>query len=153
MTTLCRWISAMMVSLIAATVALTVLPAVLALLGTRVNALAPKRLQLDRARRAGLVEKAGVDLDLADIVHQRRPAQLVPVLTFDPELCRNEVCQQVDAVGMAASPGVVVVERGDQCEDPLRGAHRIVFESAAAGLLRARLQVAQTGRLACHPQP
>jgi RND superfamily putative drug exporter len=40
----------MMVSIIAATVALTVLPAVLVLLGPRVNALAPKRLQ--RARES-----------------------------------------------------------------------------------------------------
>ncbi len=40
----------MMVSIIAATVALTVLPAVLALLGPRVNSLAPKRLQ--RARES-----------------------------------------------------------------------------------------------------
>ena len=38
-------IGGMMVSLIAAAVALIVLPAVLALLGTRVNALAPKRLR------------------------------------------------------------------------------------------------------------
>jgi RND superfamily putative drug exporter len=42
----------MMVSIIAATVALTVLPAVLALLGPRVNALAPKRLQSARQSEA-----------------------------------------------------------------------------------------------------
>ena len=42
----------MMVSIIAATVALTVLPAVLALLGPRVNALAPKRLQRAREDEA-----------------------------------------------------------------------------------------------------
>ena len=42
----------MMVSIIAATVALTVLPAVLVLLGSRVNALAPKRLQSAREDEA-----------------------------------------------------------------------------------------------------
>ena len=42
----------MMVSIIAATVALTVLPAVLVLLGPRVNALAPKRLQTARKDEA-----------------------------------------------------------------------------------------------------
>jgi uncharacterized membrane protein YdfJ with MMPL/SSD domain len=49
-------IGGVLVSLIAAGVALVVLPAVLALLGTRVNALAPARL-----RRAGLAEARGTE--------------------------------------------------------------------------------------------
>ena len=48
----------MMVSIIAAVVALTVLPAVLALLGPRVNSLAPSRLQ--RARQSGRSEERRV---------------------------------------------------------------------------------------------
>ncbi len=63
----------MMVSIIAATVALTVLPAVLALLGPRVNALAPKRLQRareDEARGA----RSGFWYRLSRAV-MRRPAR------------------------------------------------------------------------------
>ena len=59
----------MMVSLIAAAVALTVLPAVLALLGPRVNALAPKRLQ-----RAGEDEARGPQTGLLVPAVARRDA-------------------------------------------------------------------------------
>ncbi len=63
-----------MVALIAASVALVVLPAVLALLGTRVNALAPKRLQRAAARDARPAEH-GFWYRLSRTV-MRRPARI-----------------------------------------------------------------------------
>jgi RND superfamily putative drug exporter len=63
-----------MVSLIAAFVALVVLPSVLALLGTRVNALAPKRLQRAAARDARPAT-AGFWYRLSRTV-MRRPARI-----------------------------------------------------------------------------
>jgi RND superfamily putative drug exporter len=64
-------------ALLAATVALVVLPALLALLGARVNALAPKRLQLaaDRDARPG---DSGFWYRLSRFV-MRRPAQVATV--------------------------------------------------------------------------
>jgi uncharacterized membrane protein YdfJ with MMPL/SSD domain len=64
----------MMVSLIAATVALVVLPAVLALLGPRVNALAPRRLQRAADRDAEAAQ-SGAWYRLSRAV-QRRPAPI-----------------------------------------------------------------------------
>jgi uncharacterized membrane protein YdfJ with MMPL/SSD domain len=66
-----------MVALLAATIALTVLPAVLALLGTRVNALAPKFLQR-RAERDATVTQEGFWYRLSRVV-MRRP---VPIATL-----------------------------------------------------------------------
>jgi RND superfamily putative drug exporter len=63
----------MMVSAIAATVALTVLPAVLVLLGRRVNALAPPRMQRAREQEARGVE-SGFWYRLSRAV-MRRPAR------------------------------------------------------------------------------
>jgi uncharacterized membrane protein YdfJ with MMPL/SSD domain len=64
----------MMVSLIAASVALVVLPAVLALLGPRVNALAPKRLQRAAGRDAEAAQ-SGAWYRLSRTV-MRRPAPI-----------------------------------------------------------------------------
>jgi uncharacterized membrane protein YdfJ with MMPL/SSD domain len=67
----------MMVSLIAAGVALLVLPAVLALLGKRVNALAPKRLQR-AADRDAQPAKSGAWYRLSRAV-MRRPGRIAAV--------------------------------------------------------------------------
>jgi RND superfamily putative drug exporter len=64
-------------ALLAATVALVVLPALLALLGARVNALAPKRLQL-AADRDARPSDSGLWYHLSRFV-MRRPAQIATV--------------------------------------------------------------------------
>src|SRR3954452_14569991 len=66
-----------LVALLAATIALTVLPAVLALLGTRVNALAPKFLQ-SRAERDATVTDQGFWYRLSRFV-MRRPIGVATV--------------------------------------------------------------------------
>jgi RND superfamily putative drug exporter len=67
-------IAGAIVALIAASLALVVLPAVLAVLGRRVNALAPKRLQRAAERDAQVLE-TGVWYRLSRFV-MRRPAQV-----------------------------------------------------------------------------
>jgi uncharacterized membrane protein YdfJ with MMPL/SSD domain len=67
----------LLVALLAATIALTVLPAVLALLGNRVNALAPAFLQR-RADRDARAEESGFWYQLSHFI-MRRP---VPVATL-----------------------------------------------------------------------
>jgi RND superfamily putative drug exporter len=66
-----------MVALLGATVALTVLPAVLTLLGARVNALAPRFLQ-HRADRDARAEQTGFWYRLSRLV-MRRPAPIATV--------------------------------------------------------------------------
>jgi hypothetical protein len=73
------------------------------------------------ARLAGLVEDPGADLELADVVQQRGPVQVVEVLTVQPQLSSEAVGVGPHAFRVAAGKRIVRIECCDQLQQDLGG--------------------------------
>src|SRR6266516_5211913 len=67
-------------------------------------------------RLAGLVENLGPDLELPDVVQERRPVQMVEVIAMQAELPPEAVGVSTDALGVATRQGIVRVESGDELQ-------------------------------------
>jgi hypothetical protein len=99
---------------------------------------------------AGLVEDLRADLELPDVVEQRRPVEVVEIVALKPELPAEAVRVGADALGVTAGEWIVHVERRDQLEQDLGGFLRGRCPACA---MQARLQALDRSRTERQPEP
>jgi hypothetical protein len=89
-----------------------------------------KLLPLLVGRLARLVQDLGADLELADVVQQRRPVEPVEVVAGQPELPSEAVAVGAHPLGVTPRKAVVDVKCGDELQQQLR---RLLRGPSAAG--------------------
>ena len=72
-------------------------------------------------RPAGLVQDLGADLELSDVMEERRPIEPVELVLRKAELTTEEVAVRAHALGVASRDPVVHAERRREAEEDLSG--------------------------------
>ena len=102
---------------------------------------------------AGLDQDLDRDGDLADVVQQRRPAELLPVEVVEPHLAGDHLGEHQDALGVAAGLPVVAAQRPDQREDAAGGVDEGLVVGGGLGLGEQALDRVRAGRATGHGVP
>jgi hypothetical protein len=90
------------------------------------EALAVQRMELQLlpllvGRLARLVQHFRADLELSDVVHERRPVEAVELVAREPKLAAEAVRVRPNTLGVTAGDLVVDVEGGDELQQDLGG--------------------------------
>ena len=101
------------------------------------------RLELLLRQRIGFVEDLGGHVQLADVVQQRRPAQVIDLGGVELHLLADHHCVRPHPLGVATGQAVVSGQHGHQLEERLGGLRRSVAEVDVIDLGELLLQLAR----------